>query len=80
MKKINKLFAKWNVLNGITSFYVTTFANEVKRALKRDEKGFFFIFNKEKERITEEEEIERINNFINISQLKTQNSWIKNIK
>ena len=66
MKKINKLFAKWNVLNGITSFYVTTFANEVKRALKRDEQGYYFILNKEKERITNEEEIERINQFINI--------------
>lgn len=66
MKKINKLFANWNVYTGITSFYITTFANEVKRALKRDEQGFFFILNKDIERITDQQEIERINNFLNI--------------
>lgn len=67
MKKINKLFANWNVLTGITSFYITTFQNEVKRALKHDDEGFFFILNKEKERITDSQEIERIEQFLNIN-------------
>ena len=67
MKKINKLFANWNVYTGITSFYITTFANDVKRRLKMDSEGFYgFILNKEFERITDAGEIERINEFLNL--------------
>lgn len=66
MKKINKLFAVWQPFEMKRSIYITTFANDVKRALKRNEKGFYFILNKEKERVTDQSEIERINNFINI--------------
>jgi len=66
MKKINKLFANWNLFTGVTSFYITTFQNEVKRALKCDDEGFFFILNKEKERINSPIDIERIEQFLNI--------------
>lgn len=66
MKKINKLFAVWQPFEMKRSIYLTTFANDVKRALKLDEQGFFFILNKEKERITDQSEIERITNFLNI--------------
>lgn len=57
MKKINKLFAVWQPFEMKRSIYLTTFANDVKRALKLDEQGFYFILNKEKE---------RINQFLNI--------------
>lgn len=66
MKKINKLFAVWQPFEMKRSIYLTTFANNVKRALKLDEQGFYFILNKEKERITEAADIERINQFLNI--------------
>ena len=66
MKKINKLFAVWQPVEMKRSIYLTTFANDVKRALKLDEQGFYFILNKEKERITEAADIERINQFLNI--------------
>jgi hypothetical protein len=66
MKKINKLFAVWQPFEMKRSIYLTTFANDVKRALKLDEQGFYFILNKEKERITEAADIERINQFLNI--------------
>ena len=66
MKKINKLFAVWQPFEMKRSIYLTTFANDVKRALKLDEQGFYFILNKEKERITDVQEIERINQFLNI--------------
>ena len=60
MIKINKLIAVWQPFEMKRSIYLTTFANEVKRALKLDEQGFYFILNKEKERITDQSEIERI--------------------
>ena len=66
MTKINKLFAVWQPFEMKRSIYLTTFANDVKRALKLDEQGFYFILNKEKERITDVQEIERINQFLNI--------------
>lgn len=66
MKKINKLFAVWQPFEMKRSIYLTTFASDVKRALKLDEQGFYFILNKEKERITDQSEIERINQFLNI--------------
>lgn len=66
MKKINKLFAVWQPFEMKRNIYLTTFANDVKRALKLDEQGFYFILNKEKERITDQSEIKRINNFLNI--------------
>lgn len=66
MKKIDKLFAVWQPFEMKRSIYLTTFANDVKRALKLDEQGFYFILNKEKERITDQSEIERINQFLNI--------------
>ena len=66
MKKINKLFAVWQPFEMKRSIYLTTFANDVKRALKLDEQGFYFILNKEKERITDVQDIERITNFLNI--------------
>lgn len=66
MIKINKLIAVWQPFEMKRSIYLTTFANEVKRALKLDEQGFYFILNKEKERITDQSEIERIKQFINI--------------
>ena len=63
--KINKLFANWDIFRGKVTVYITTFENNVKRALKSDSKGYFFILNKEKNYITNKSEIERINNFIN---------------
>ena len=67
MKKINKLFALWQPFEMKRSIYITTFANDVKRRLKMDSEGFYgFILNKEFERITDAQEIERINNFLNI--------------
>lgn len=66
MKKIDKLFAVWQPFEMKRSIYLTTFANDVKRALKLDLQGFYFILNKEKERITDQSEIERINQFLNI--------------
>ena len=67
MKKINKLFIKYDhFTTRCEGIYLTTFANEVKRALKRDEQGFYFILNKEIERITDAQEIERINQFLNL--------------
>ena len=44
MKKINKLFAVWQPFEMKRSIYLTTFANDVKRALKLDEQGFYFIY------------------------------------
>ena len=65
--KINKLFAVWQPFEMKRSIYITTFANDVKRRLKMDSEGFYgFILNKEFERITDAQEIERINQFINI--------------
>ena len=65
--KINKLFALWQPFEMKRSIYITTFANDVKRRLKMDSEGFYgFILNKEFERITDAQEIERINQFINI--------------
>lgn len=66
MKKINKLFAVWQPFEMKRSIYLTTFANDVKRSLQRDSEGFFFILNKEKERINDVQDIERITNFLNI--------------
>ena len=65
--KINKLFALWQPFEMKRSIYITTFANGVKRRLKMDSEGFYgFILNKEFERITDAQEIERINQFLNI--------------
>ena len=65
--KINKLFAVWQPFEMKRSIYITTFANDVKRRLKMDSEGFYgFILNKEFERITDAQEIERINQFLNI--------------
>ena len=68
MKKINKLFIKYDhFTTRCEGIYLTTFANDVKRRLKMDSEGFYgFILNKEFERITDKQEIERINQFINI--------------
>lgn len=63
--KINKLYANWDIFRGKVTVYITTFENNVKRALKYDEQGYFFILNKEKNYITEQIDINRINNFIN---------------
>lgn len=63
--KINKLLANWDIFRGKATVYITTFNNDVKRALKCDSKGFYFILNKEKNYITEQSEINRINEFIN---------------
>ena len=63
--KINKLLANWDIFRGKFNVYITTFQNNVKRALKVDYKGYFFILNKEKNYITEQSEINRINEFIN---------------
>ena len=66
-QKINKLFALWQPFEMKRSIYITTFANDVKRRLKMDSEGFYgFILNKEFERITDAQEIERINQFLNI--------------
>ena len=64
--KINKLFCNWDFFKEKISYYITTFESEQKRALFCDEYGFYFNMNKEKERITEAAEIERITNFLNI--------------
>ena len=67
MAKINKLFIKYDHFStNCEGIYITTFKNDVKRSLQRDNEGFFFILNKEKERITDVQEIERINEFLNI--------------
>ena len=63
--KINELFCHWDVYNSKVCVYITTFDNNVKRALKSDKRGYFFIMNKEKNYITEQSEINRINEFIN---------------
>ena len=65
--KINKLFALWQPFEMKRTIYITTFANDVKRRLKMDSEGFYgFILNKEFERITDAQEIERINQFLNL--------------
>ena len=64
--KINKLFANWDYFSGKVTVYITTFQNNVKRCLYEDSDGYFFILNKEKNYITEQIEINRINEFINI--------------
>ena len=65
--KINKLFALWQPFEMKRSIYITTFANDVKRRLKMDSEGFYgFILNKEFERITDQQDIERINQFLNL--------------
>ena len=67
MAKINKLFIKYDHFStNCEGIYITTFKNDVRRALKRDEKGFYFILNKDIERITDVQDIERINQFLNI--------------
>ena len=63
--KINKLFVNWDIFRGKVTVYITTFNNDVKRTLKCDEQGYYFLLNKEKERITDQSDINRINNFIN---------------
>ena len=66
MNKINKLFVQYDHFStNCEGIYLTTFQNNVKRALKCDSKGYFFILNKEKNYITEQSEINRINEFIN---------------
>ena len=64
--KINKLLAEGQPFEMKRSIYITTFQNNVKRSLCKDSEGFFFILNKDIERITDPEEIERITNFLNI--------------
>lgn len=67
MTKINKLFVRYNHFHAcITGIYITTFSSETKRSLQQDKLGFFFILNKEKERITDSQDIERIEQFLNI--------------
>ena len=67
MAKINKLFIKYDHFStNCEGIYITTFKNNVKRSLQRDNEGFFFILNKDIERITDAKEIERITNFLNI--------------
>ena len=67
MAKINKLFIKYDHFStNCKGIYITTFQNNVKRSLLKDSEGFYFILNKEIERITDPEEIERINEFLNI--------------
>ena len=66
MAKINKLLAEWQPFEMKRSIYITTFKNNVKRSLLKDSEGFLFILNKEIERITDPEDIERITNFLNI--------------
>ena len=66
MAKINKLFIKYDHFStNCEGIYITTFQNDVKRSLKRDYKGYYFILNKEKNYITNKSEINRINEFIN---------------
>ena len=66
MAKINKIFIKYNHFWAIqTGVYITTFESNRKRSLKSDLNGYFFILNGMIERITETQEIERINQFIN---------------
>ena len=66
MAKINKLFINHDFFKRKTSYYITTFESEQKRALFCDDEGLYFNMNKEKQRITDPEEIERITNFLNI--------------
>lgn len=67
MAKINKLFIKYDHFStNCEGIYITTFKNDVKRSLCKDSTGFFFILNKEIERITDVQDIERINEFLNI--------------
>lgn len=67
MAKINKLFVQYDHFStNCEGIYLTTFKNDVKRSLQRDSEGFFFILNKEKERINDPQDIERINQFLNI--------------
>ena len=68
MAKINKLFINYTYFsaNPKKTCYITTFKNDVKRSLQRDSEGFFFIMNKDIERITDVQDIERINQFLNI--------------
>ena len=66
MTKINKLFAVWQPFEMKRSIYLTTFQNDVKRSLCKDSEGFYFILNKEKERINDPLDIERIEQFLNI--------------
>ena len=67
MAKINKLFVNYQHFGAIqTGVYLTTFGSETKRSLQSDSTGFFFIMNKEKQRITDPQEITRINEFLNI--------------
>ena len=66
MAKINKLISEWQPFEMKRAIYITTFANDVKRSLLKDSEGFYFILNKEIERITDVQEIERINEFLNI--------------
>ena len=66
MAKINKLFVNYQHFGAIkTGVHITTFESTRKRSLKSDLNGFYFILNGMVERITETQEIERINEFIN---------------
>jgi hypothetical protein len=66
MAKINKIFIKYNHFWAIqTGVYITTFESNRKRSLKSDLNGYFFTLNGMVERITNEAEIQRINEFIN---------------
>lgn len=68
MTKINKLFVNYQHFGAIpTGVYITTFESETKRSLQQDKQGFYFILNKEKERITDKQDIERIEQFLNIN-------------
>lgn len=67
MAKINKLFVNYQHFGAIQKgVYLTTFSSETKRSLQQDKQGFYFILNKEKERITDSQDIERIEQFLNI--------------
>ena len=66
MAKINKLFINHDFFKRKTSYYITTFESEQKRALFCDDEGLYFNMNKEKQRITDPQEITRINEFLNI--------------
>jgi len=66
MAKINKLFINHDFFKRKTSYYITTFESEQKRALFCDDEGLYFNMNKEKQRITDAADIERITNFLNI--------------
>lgn len=65
--KINKIFVNYQHFGAIQKgVYLTTFSSETKRSLQQDKTGYYFILNKEKERITDTDEIKRINEFLNI--------------